>query len=265
MVQICLIPFLFSCSGFERIRRSEDVDMKLNAAFKYFDEKEYYKSAVLLDDILPSLKGQGDAEKASFYRAMSNFKQRQYMLSAYYFKDFYDTYQRSKYAEEALFMAAKSLFKDSAPYNLDQTSTTEALRGFQKFANRYPGSQFIEEVNALTDELNQKLEKKAFENAKLYYELGQNNSYNYKSAVVALAAFQRHFPNSIYHEEAAWFKLYSQYRLAEESVSAYRKERYLEAIDFYQNFVDKYPNSEYLKEAEIIYRKCLEYLEKHNS
>lgn len=254
-----------SCSKFEKIRRSEDINTKLEAAYKYFEEKDYYKSGILLDEMVPLLKGKETAEKANFYRAQTYFYQKQYLLAAFYFKDFYDTYSRSEYAEEALFFASKSLYFESPRHDLDQSYSYDALRALQKFANRYPKSPLVTEANTITDELNKKLEIKAFSNAKLYFELGNNNNIHYRSAVVSFGSFQRQFPASEFIEEAAYLQIDAQYRLAFASVQARQEERYLEAIEFYQNFVDKYPNSKYKSEAETVYKKALEKLEKIRS
>lgn len=259
------IILVCSCSKFEKIRNSDDVDKKLEAAYKYFDEEEYYKAQVLFDETLPLLKGKESAEKATYYRALSYYNQKQYILSAYYFKDYYDTYTRNERAEEALFMAAKSLFNDTPRYNLDQANAIDALKAFQKFANRYPNSSRLAEVNKFTDELNKKLEKKAFEKARLYYDLGFNNNVNFKSAVIALETFRKQYPSSTFIEEAAWLKIDAQYQLALGSVVTKQEERYLEAINFYENFVDEFPSSKYLKEAEGVYKKCLSNIEKIRS
>jgi len=254
-----------SCSKFEKIRNSNDLSKRLEAAYGYYEEGEYYKAQVLFDETLPLLKGSEAAEKASFYRAQSYYQQKQYVLSAYYFKEFYDLYTRSDRAEESLYMAAKSLYNDAPRYNLDQTSSHDALRAFQKFVNRYPKSQYLEEVNQLTDEINKKLERKAFDKARLYYDLGKNNNIHYKSAVIAFGAFMKQYPSSGYVEEASWLQINSQFKLAQVSVTAKQEERYLEAIEFYENFVDQYPNSKFKKEAEQIYKKSLDSIKKIRS
>lgn len=251
----------FSCSNFEKVRKSDDLNTKVEAAYKYYEDEDYYKAGILLDETIPLLIGKEGAEKASFTRAMAYFKQRQYLLSAFYFKEFYDSYPRSGFAEESLFMAAKSLYEASPGHNLDQESSFDALRALQRFANKYPTSQFIDEANKIADALNAKLELKAFEKAKLYYNLGNNNALYYRSAVESLGNFQRQFPTSTFNEEAAYLRIDSQYKLAMASVQAKQRERYLEAMEFYQNFVDAYPQSSFKDEAEIIYKKIQEKLE----
>ncbi|UOR03879.1 outer membrane protein assembly factor BamD [Hymenobacter aerilatus] len=239
---------LGSCSGYQKLLKSNDVNKKYEAAIKYYEEGDYFKAGTLLEELQPLLKGRPEAEKAQFFFANTNFKQRNYVLSAYYFKAFYETYPNSQYAEEAMFLHAKSLFRDSPEYELDQTNTLSANESIQEFLNRYPESTFRPEVENMSQELQKKLENKAFQGAKLYQQLRY-----YQSAVVALGNFQQQYPASVYSEDAAYLKLESQFNLAKESVAEKQRERYLEAVAFYQQFIDAYPNSRSLKGAENMY------------
>jgi outer membrane protein assembly factor BamD len=98
-----------------------------------------------------------------------------------------------------------------------------------------------------------KLETKAFENAKQYYKLER-----FKAAIVSFENFQRDYPDARYQEEVAFLLVKSEYLLAKQSFKRLQKERYKETIDYYQAFVDSYPQSEFLKEAEGIYSIVLE-------
>jgi len=122
---------------------------------------------------------------------------------------------------------------------------------------RYPESEFAAEANQMMNELNIKLDRKAFDNAKLYHKVGY-----FKSAVVALTNFQRDHPASPYNEEAAYLKFDSQFNYATESISGKQEERFFEAVDYYQNFVDQYPESKYLRTAENLYSKAISELER---
>ena len=246
-----------ACSDFQKILKSDNVDKKYEAALKYYDKKDYYKAGMLLEELIPLLKGRPEAEKAQFYFANTNYYQRDYVLSAYYFRSFNETYPRSEYAEEAMFMHAKSLYKDSPSYELDQTSTFTAIEAIQEYLNRYPQSTRKEEANSMYDDLSSKLEVKAFESAKLYHQLRR-----YQSAVVALGNFATNFPSSAYNEEAAYLRIESQYNLAKESVTEKQRDRYYEVVGFYQSFVDKYPQSKYLRTAEGLYTSAQAHLEK---
>jgi len=271
---ISLGQILCSCSNFQALQRSDDPDLKYKAAIDYYEKKKYDQANLLFESVLPNLKGQDGAEIGAFYNANCFYKMKQYVMAAFYFREFYETYPRSTYTEESMFLHAKALYMDSPPYNLDQTSTYDALKAIQNFANAYFRSPHMDEINAMADKLNQKLEKKAFENAKTFYKIGSWNAYMYKSAVVAFTSFQNSFPNSLYNEEVAFLKLDAQYRLAKESFEAVlkkgekvylKKERIYETIEFYNSFIDKYPGSKYKKNAENIYETSLKELNKLKS
>ena len=245
------------CSDFQKILKSDNIDKKYEAALRYYDKKDYYKAGLLLEELIPLMRGRTEAEKAQFYFAKTNFFQRDYILSAYYFRSFAETYPRSEYVQEAMFLHTKSLFFDSPSADLDQASTYQALEAIQEFLNRYPNSGYQEEANKMYDELSAKLEVKAFQNARLYHQLR-----HYQSAVVALDNFQREFPSSDFNEEALFLKIEAQYNLAKESVQEKQRDRYYEVVGFYQNFVDRYPNSKYLRMAEGFYTTAQEQLAK---
>ena len=235
-------------SGYQRLLKSTDVNKKYEAAVAYYDKGDYFRSGTILEELIPLLKGRPEAEKAQFYFANTNYKQRNYVLSAYYFKQFSDTYPNSPYAEEADYLRAKSLFLDSPEAELDQTNSVSALESIQDFLNRFPESKFRSDVEKMSQELQKKLENKAFDSARIYYKLRYN-----QAAVTALTNFQQAYPASAYAEQADFLRLTAQYSWAKESVEAKQRERYLEAVGFYQHFVDTYPQSKDLKAAEVMY------------
>jgi outer membrane protein assembly factor BamD len=240
---------LGACSNsYQRLLKSPDVNKKYEAAIKYYEKGDFFRAGALLEDLIPLLKGRPEAEKAQFYFANTNYKQRNYVLSAFHFKTFSDTYPNSEYSEEASFLHAKSLFMDSPGFELDQTNTVSALESIQEFLNRYPESKFKAETESMAQELQKKLESKAFESARLYYQLRYN-----QAAVVAFTNFQQQYPASAYAEQAAFLRLTAQYAWAQESVESKQRERFQEAVSFYQQFVDAYPKSKNLKAAQDMY------------
>ena len=240
---------LGSCSnGYQKLLKSTDVNKKYEAAVKYYDKGDFFRAGTLLEDLIPLLKGRPEAEKAQFYFANTNYKQRNYVLSAFYFKSFTETYPNSEYAEEASFLHAKSLFLDSPGYELDQTNTISALESIQDFLNRYSESKYRPETENMAQELQKKLENKAYESAKLYFQLRYN-----QAAVVALTNFQLQYPASAYAEQAAFLRLSAQFAWAQESIESKQRERYLEAVSFYQQLIDTYPKSKNLKAAQDLY------------
>ena len=254
---LAFLVVISSCSDFQRVLKSDNVDEKYLAAVTYYEKGDYYRSGMLLEELMPIMKGRSEAERALFYYANSHFQQHQYLLAAYYFRNLAETYPRGEFAEESLFMNAKSLYFDSPVYYLDQTSTVGAMEAFQSFMTQHPASQFTPKADSMYNDLAVKLEKKAYENAKLYYNVRQ-----YKSAVVALTNFMRDFPSSDYNEEVSFIRIDGQFQLAKISVPQRQMERYEEVIDHYLYFIDKYPQSKYLRGAEQIYDQAMAEVQK---
>ena len=252
---VVILLVTVSCSKFRKIQKSTDWKVKYEAALKYYDEKEYYKANVLLEEILPIIRGTAEAEKANFIYAYSYYYQKQYILSAHYFKLFTDVYGRSEMVEEGSYMHANSLYKQSPQPSLDQTSTYEAISALQNFLNRYPLSTYADEAESQINELQVKLERKAYESAKLYYQLRR-----YKAALIALGNFHLDFPDSKFNEELHYLEIETAYDLANVSIKDKQEERYRKAVELYQDFVDDYPTSTYLRDAEKIYADCIKQL-----
>lgn len=249
-----------SCSDFRKIQKSSDWQVKYDAALAYYKDKDYYRAIVLLEEVLPIIKGTKTAEEAQFYYAYAHYYERKYILSSHYFKNFYDTYTRSQYATEALYLHAYSLYLQSPVPNLDQTSTFEAIEAMQLFINKYPYSEYKDKAEQILDELQAKLEVKAYDNALLYYKLER-----YKAAIIAFNNFQNDFPDSRLNEEISYWKVAAQFKLAEESILVKQKERYYTTIEYYQSFIDKYPESKFVDEAENIYETCINKIQKDTS
>lgn len=251
-----------SCSKFRKIEKSDDLEAKYKAAIEYFEKEDYYRSSVLFEQILPLLRGDKRAEKAQYYYAYSHFHQRLFIQSAYYFKLFYQTYSRSEYAEESMFMHAYSLFQDSPAFNLDQSSTLEAAEAMQNFLNKYPQTEYKDQANDIINKMREKLEDKAYFNAKEYYKLRDYDPRNLKAAIIAFENFEKDFPDSKRNEEITYLKIDAKFKLAQQSIPLKQKERYQETVKLYESFIDFYPESVYLKKAENIYKESIDKLNK---
>ncbi|AWV98557.1 outer membrane protein assembly factor BamD [Arcticibacterium luteifluviistationis] len=251
------LAFFTSCNReFTQLQKSGTTESKYAAAIKYYNDADYFHAGLLFDEITPLLKGDSTAEKSQFYNAYCNYYQSQYQLSSYLFKTFYATYANSPYAEEAFYMYAYSMFKESPKYNLDQESTLTAIDALQTFINTFPKSQYAESCTQNLIDLRERLERKAYEKAILYYNTSGVTIANYKAAVITIDNFQREFPDSKYNEELAYTQIKSQFELAENSFFRRQHERYEKAINFHESFVDDYPSSMYGKELAKIYEEA---------
>jgi outer membrane protein assembly factor BamD len=244
---------LSSCGKFEKFRKSADLPTKYKASVNYYKKKDFSKAGILFDEIMPLMKGDSTQELATFYQAYCDFNLGSYTLASSHFKKFAEVFSRSEFAEEAIYMSAFSLYKDSPNFNLDQTGTLAAINEIQSYLNNYPETKFKDDCTNIIKELRKKLEKKAYEKAKLYYKTSPFNIASLKSSVIEITNFQRDFPDSDYSEEMAYMKVLAQYDLAKSTIESKQKERYTEASKFYLDLIDKYPQSAYLKEGEKMY------------
>ncbi len=260
LVLLMVAFFSGGCSKFSRVMKNPDWRTRYAAALKYYEAQDYYRAGILLEDLVPIMRGQKEAETANYYYANCYFEQGQYILSAHYFKNFHDTYRRSPLAVKALYHHAMSMYLDSPVSNLDQSNTNQAINALQDFINRYPESEYIAEATALITEMQRKLEKKAYDIAQLYYNLSM-----YKAAIIAFDNFQKDYPDSHQQEDAAFMKIKASYDLAEKSYYIFQKARYQEVITHYEVMLEKFPNSTLLKDAQIYFdntHKGLRKLEK---
>ena len=249
-----------ACNDYNKVLKSGDADLKYRAAMEYYENGRYDRAIPLLEELLSLYRGTGKSEQIYFYYAYSNFYEGNYILSAYYFENFVKTYPNSTYAEEALFMAGYSDYKSSPVYSLDQQDTYKAIDNLQIFMNTFPNSSLLDSCNALISELRYKLEKKAFENAYLYYKLG-----NYDAALISFKYVLQDFPESNFKEDVLFWMLASHYEIAVKSIKSKQKERFEETVNAYYKFIDTFPDSKKAQSAEKYFKNALKHLESLNS
>lgn len=248
LLGIILASVWLSLSGckskYEKLRTSNDNAKKYSEGIKYYNKKEYSKALGLFEPLVSRYKGQEQAEDLYYYYAYTNYKLGDYTSARYHFKTFADTYPSSSRAEECRFMAAYCYYLDSPIYSLDQENTTKAIESLQLFINLYPKSDRVAEANRLIQNLQDKLEKKSFENSKLYLTIGE-----YQAAVISFGNTLRDYPDTRYAEEIDYLTIKAQYLYAKQSLETHQVERFGQDISYAQQFIDKYPNSKYLKDV----------------
>lgn len=131
------------------------------------------------------------------------------------------------------------------------------MNAMQNFINQFPESEYRDRANEVIVVSQQKLEEKGFENAKQYLKTRM-----YKAAVIAFDNFRKNFPDSHYLEEIAYLRVEAEFRLAHQSLPNLQLERYNIVVTYYQELVDSYPQSKYLKDAEKMYSESLDRINK---
>jgi outer membrane protein assembly factor BamD len=235
---------LTGCSDYQKLLKSNDYEKKYETAVNLYEEGDYYRALQLFDQVIPVFRGKDRAEDLFYYYAYSYYNQGDNVMASYYFKRFAKSYPNSSRAEEAWYMSAYCKFLESPRYSLDQTNTHEAINELQAFANRHPNSERLDKVNELIDKLRAKLEKKNYEQAKLYFKMEE-----YQAAIVSFNNLLKNYPDTEFREESLFNILEAKYIYAKNSVSSKQPERYQEAIEAYDRLVSFYPDTEYKKKA----------------
>ena len=186
---LLVVLFLGSCNEYQKALKSEDVAVKFDMASKLYDAGKYSKAIRIFEQIAPAYRGKPQAEKLFYMFSQSYYKTKQYYLAGYQFESFVSGYPKSEKLQEASFLGAKSYSMLSPVYSLDQVDTIKAIDKLQSFIDSYPNSEYLAEANAIVKVLNEKIEKKVYENAK-----GYNTISDYKSALVAFDNFISDYP-----------------------------------------------------------------------
>ena len=256
-------------SAYKKLLKGTDMTVKMAAADNYYSKKDFAHALQLYEQLANFYFGQPEDEKIQYCLGYCNYNLGSLDLASYIFKTYSENYPNSKHAEDAFYMYAYCHYINSQGVDLDQGSTIKAIDELQVYINMYPSNaQRITEANALIDKLRANLTMKAYKNAKLYYQIE-----DYKAAIVSFRNVLKDYPDIEQKEEIDFIILKSHYLLALNSADEaiidgiYRKlkkERLENSIEAYQLFKETWPQSKYMVDAAIIYKKTQQSLESIN-
>lgn len=268
MMALVSAGLLSSCGEYNAILKSTDYEYKYEAAKSYFAQGQNTRAAVILEELIPILKGTVNGEESLYMLAMTYYNQGDYVTSSQYFNTYYTTYPRGTYTELARFFCGKALFLDTPEPRLDQSSTYKAINELQMFMEYFPASIRKQQAQDMIFELQDKLVEKEYMSARLYYDLGSytgNASYsstgnNYLAAIITAQNVLNDYPYTKMREELMILILRARYGMARESVLEKKEERMRETIDEYYAFINEFPQSKYMKEVERIHEEASKYV-----
>jgi outer membrane protein assembly factor BamD len=248
-VAACMV---LSCkSQYEMLLSGNDVDAKYKAAFEYFNKGKYQKAAELFESLSVLTGGTSKDDTVQFYWGLSNYRFKDYYSAEANFRSFLGKYPRSPFSENAEFLRIDCLYKSTYRWELDQAPTYSALVAITEYQMKYPGSVHAAVCRRMSEDLNERLDRKAYMNAYLYYKMER-----YLSAKVAFKNVLKDDADNIYREDILYYTAMSSYKYADLSVPEKQKERFMVFVDDYFNFIGEYPDSHYCKELEHLYKKA---------
>jgi len=255
-----LLMLAASCkSQYEILLNSTDMEAKYAAAFDYFNDGKYNKAGDLFESLAQFTNGTERDDTVRFYWGLSNYNFKDYYTAETNFDSFLSSFPRSPFAPEATFLRVDCLYRQTLRYELDQTPTYKAITEISKYIMDYPKSAHFLSCQDMLDDLNERLDRKAFEGAKLYYRME-----DYQAARVALRNVLKDDSENRYREDILYYTAMASYKFAYFSVPEKQKERYLTFTDDYFNFIGELPESSYRKELDALYKRSQKALGKYS-
>ena len=161
-----------SCSEYNAVLKNGDYEYKYEAAKALYMSGNYHQAAELFGSLLTLLKGTPFGEESLYMLAESNMKAKDYESAAMFFKKYYQSYPKGHYMEMARYNSGYALYKQTPDIRLDQTSTMEAINEYQSFLDYCPETTLKSQAQQVIYEMQDKLVRKEYLAAKLYYDLG---------------------------------------------------------------------------------------------
>ena len=106
-------------------------------------------------------------------------------------------------------------------------------------------------------DLQDRVDRKSFESAKLYYTI-----MDYKAATYALKNVLKENADNSYREDVMYYIVAANYHYAMNSVKERQRERFLTLVDEYYNFISEFPESRYRKELDDMFNQSQPYIKK---
>ena len=251
-IVILSVISLISCkSQYEQILNSNDADAKYAAAFAYFDEGKYSKAGTLFESLSIITKGTERDDTVRYYWGLSNYMFKDYYTAETNFTQFIESFPRSPFTSDARYLRIDCLYRSTLRYELDQSPTYTAIDAISEYILEFPDTPYMKECRDMLSELNERLDRKSYESAKLYYKME-----DYRASRIALRNVLKDDSENIYREDILYYIAMSSYNFARLSVPAKQKERYLTFIDDYYNFIGEIPESKYRKELDAVNRRA---------
>lgn len=238
---------LLSCNSnsVSKIMKSNDVEYKLRMAEQFYANKKYSKAQLLFEELFQVFRSDPRFEDLYYKYAYCAFHMKDYMNAENLFKGFLEVFPKSANASEADFMHAFCFYKQSPKVELEQTNTQKTIGFMQSHINNFPESARLVEAQTIIQKCYEKLEQKEFKSSELYYNIG-----SYKAAAISFSNLLNHYPDSKRGDEYKLMIIKSYFQYALMSIEVKQKERFEKVVEEYYDFLDRYPESIYIKEAQ---------------
>lgn len=247
-----------SCkSEYETLLQSNDVSAKYEAAFQYFEAGKYSRAVALFESLKLSVRGTAQDDTVQYYTGLANYRWGDIYTAETCFDSFIKTFPLSVFSDRANYYYIECLYQQTLRYELDQNPTYKAMDYIKEYLKKHPESEYKSDFEAMMVDLNERLDKKAYEAAKVYY-----HTEDYKAAQYAFKNVLKEDASNIYREDVLYYTAMSSYKYAFNSVFEKQRERYMTFTDDYYNFISEFPDSKYRRELDNLSKRVEKILKK---
>ena len=248
IVVLCFVST--SCNSYDKLLKGNDYEAKYAAAMRYYNNNSFTRAIQLFENLTLYYRGKENAENIAWYYGQALYKEKDYYTAGYQFKRFVRQFPYSDRVEEAAYLSAYCKYFESPSHTLDQTLTKEAISEFENFAERWPRSVYMPEVNRYLDELRVKLMRKDYEIAYGYYYIEE-----YHAAYESLKNFINLYPEAPMMADAMYYTLRSGYLYAINSREEKKRERLQAVVSDFERYSSHITEPKRLADAQDIYTR----------
>lgn len=247
---------LMSCRSKDLIRPGDSLEVAFEKAMNQYEAEKYSDAARAFETVISIGRGTDFGQEAQYYLAESYYKDRRYLLAASEYERYIQQHPNSHRRQETEFKEALCYYHLSPRYRLDQTYTERAVEKFRLFMNRYPESERRKQAGIYIDELRDKLAHRIYNAADFYMRTDR-----YNSAAIYYRIVLDRYPESKWAERALVKQIEAYILYAENSVTSKQEERFENALDSYDTYLQLFPEGEHRSRAEDLFDRAMEGLE----
>ncbi len=234
-----------SCSSKEMIRQGDSLEVAYEKAYTLFEQEHYADAANAFEQVVQLGTGTEYGRDAQYYLAESYYHDRRYLLAASEYERFISQFPQSERREEVQFKEAYCYFEISPRYRLDQSYTRQAIEKLRLYNSRYPDSERTQQASEYISELRSKLAHKRYASADLYMRMQE-----YEAAIIYYDLVIENYPDTQWAEQALSDEINAYNIYASRSVTERQRERYQQAVETYETYVQLFPNGPNRSQAE---------------
>ncbi len=174
---------------------------KLALADDFFEAGKYSKALAEYKDFLATFAGDDRSDYAQFRVAECYRMDEDFALAAVEYRILINDYGYSDFIDDAFYLEGLCEFEQAPRYELNQSKSYIALSRINRFLRMFPESPRRAEAERTLSEIEDRLGKKIFSSAILYY----SRKY-YSSATIYFDKVIAEFPGTVWAAKGHYYK-----------------------------------------------------------